>query len=134
MSLNYYLAVAPPDRTADMKQKIFAEYLSGIERELYIWLNNIYINAGFYCSGGDFDVTYHVNAKEKKRALRCHSQNGKLTVESKLYHIGDYTELVERMPERYKQIFRNVKDCCIENCLYKRDTCICRVDYTYLFT
>jgi hypothetical protein len=88
------------------------------------------MKSGFYCSGGDFEITYHANSKEKKRALRCHSLNGKLTVESKLYNIGDYTGLIEKMPERYKQMFREVKDCCVENCLYKRDTCICRVDYT----
>lgn len=130
LSLNYYLAISPVDLPADFKQTIFAKYLSGIERELYIWLNDTYIKSGFYCSGGDFDIAYHVNAKEKKRALRCMSQNGNLTIECKLYHIGDYSEIIEKMHERYKRVFGNVKDCSIENCLYKRESCVCRVDYT----
>lgn len=131
-SLNYYLAVAWEDRPDDIEQKFFAEYLTGCEHDFYIWLNDLYMKSGFYCSGfeSDFNITYHLNPKEKKRALRCHSRNGKLTVESKLYHIGDYSEFIEKMPERYKQVFRDVKTCSVENCLYKRDSCVCRVDYT----
>ena len=89
------------------------------------------MKSGFYCAvSDDFNITYHVNPKEKKRAMRCFSQNGMLIIECKLYHIGDYSGYIEKMPERYKQNFINVKDCCIENCLYKRETCVCRVDYT----
>lgn len=128
-SMNYYLAIAPEDMPSDIQQTIFAEYLSGCERELYVWLNEQYTKSGFNCIGDHFSLSYHVTSKEKKRALRCDSKNGKLRIECKLYNVGDYSGLIEKMPERIKNVFRNVKDCSIDNCLYKRETCICRVDW-----
>jgi hypothetical protein len=77
MPLNYHLAFATSDIPADIQQVIFAEYLSGIEKDFYIWLNDLYMKSGFYCAvSDDFNITYHVNPKEKKRAMRCFSQNG----------------------------------------------------------
>lgn len=130
MSLNYYLCALPATQPDNIKQIMFAEYLSGVDKEFYIWLNETYMKAGFYCPGGDFRLSYHVNPKEKKRALDCFSHNGKLWVVCKLYHVSEYEKIIDDMPDRIKNVFKCVKDCCVENCLYKRDTCIARVDYT----
>jgi hypothetical protein len=88
------------------------------------------MKAGFYCPGGDFRLSYHVTPKEKKRALDCFSHNGRLSVACKLYHVSEYENFIDSMPDKIKNVFQSVKDCCVENCLYKRDTCIARVDYT----
>lgn len=131
MSLNYHLIINPKSKQKNTDQMIFAEYLSGADKELFLWINEVYSKAGFYCvnPGYHFMLDYHLNQKERKRALRIRSQNGMLQVSCKLYHVSTYSELIEKASEEVKAVFCNMPVCSPENCIYKRNTCICRVDY-----
>ena len=48
----------------------------------------------------------------------------------KLYHIGEYSTLIEKSHERIKRKFLDLPVCSIETCFAKRESCSARVDYT----
>jgi len=129
-SLNYYLAVSQENLTASHHQVIFAEYLSGSEREFYIRLNEFMENEG-YVSGNapdyrDFAIEYLTDYTTEKRVARCYSDYGKLRVNLKLHNSGSYAEHIEKMPENVKQIFRKES-----NCRFCREPCRMRLYRTF---
>lgn len=121
-SLNYYLAISADDLPANNHQIIFAEYLSGNEREFYMRLNEFMKSEDFIVGDSpdyrDFSIEYLIDSKTEKRIARCYSDFGKLRVCLKLHNSDKYTEYTEKVPERVKQIFRKESSCrfCREPC------------------
>jgi hypothetical protein len=126
-SLNYFLAIPQEKLPANSHQMIFAEYLSGDEQQFYRLLNEYITAEGLVLGRGDdysnisFSVEYLIKPKDKTRLIACYSDFGKLRVLLRLRNIDSYTEYLETLPERIKEIFRTKSGCrfCQENCGYQ---------------
>jgi len=122
LSLNYYWAIKLEERPANNHQMIFAEYLSGDEREFYKRFDDCMESEGFVTgSAADyryFSIEYVIDTKNEKRIARCHSDYGKLQIHLQLHKSDNYVEYIENLPERIKQMFRKESTCrsCRDNC------------------
>jgi len=118
-SLNYFLAaeMLPPQQT------IFAGYLQGTDREFFdrlcAFMDEHYVvgNAPDY-NPLSFAMEYWVDEKNKKRLMRCYSQNGKLQLRIKLHSSNCYDHFTAALPTHIKQMFYKPESCrhCITNC------------------
>ena len=104
-----------------------AEYLSGGEREFFELLDKLASAESFPVGDeGDYraysySVEYWIDAKDKKRIVRCHTENGRLRVLLKLHNSDCYDHYTESLPENIRQMFRKPSSCkfCKEACTYR---------------
>ena len=107
------------------KSEIFAEQLKDGAREFFLRMNEILENEGLIIRHGDKRVpnrvTYFPDTNRKNPLVLKKQQplvlrytvenNGELTVELKLNFIDCYTDMIEKMPEHVKKMFRNIRRC-----------------------
>jgi len=107
------------------KSEIFAGQLNGGTREFFLRMNEILENEGLIIRHGDKRITNRVTyfpdtnrkqplvlKKQQPLVLRYTiDNNGELTVELKLNFIDCYTDIIEKMPEHIKKLFRSIKLC-----------------------
>ena len=105
--------------------EIFAQQLGNGTREFFLRMNEILENEGLIIRHGDksvpnriiyFPDTNRKNPLELKKqqplVLRYTiDKNGELTVELKLNFIDCYTDIIEKMPEHIKKMFRKIRRC-----------------------
>ena len=126
-SLNYNLAIAKSDLSNDYCQAIFAEYVSGEEREFYKRLDATVEEIGLVIGSADdynvhsYRIEYVINTKAERRVVRCYSDNGKLRVGLYLRNINTFEDIIETLPEYIKQVFRVKSTCrdCNKSCKLK---------------
>ena len=122
-SFNYLLTV----RDLPAHHAVIAEYLSGNERNFFVGMND-FMEANGFAIGDEsdyrpfsFSIEYWIDSKNKKRIVRCHTDNGRLCVLLKLHNSDCYDHCTENLPENIKQIFRKESSCraCRESCSYR---------------
>ncbi|MCL2364427.1 MAG: hypothetical protein FWC71_07180 [Defluviitaleaceae bacterium] len=122
-SLNYFLAT-PQDTWSDAwSMSMFAEYLAGEEREFYESFNRHLLTTDLVVGKSDdySNISFrreYVMPKGKPILIRFHSDHGTLRIGLRLRHINSYSDYIETVPERVKQIFRRESNCrlCKEPC------------------
>ena len=110
------------------KSEIFAEQLQNGTRDFFLLMNDILEKEGLIVRHGDKRITNRITYfpnTNRKNPLELKKQqplvlrytiekNGVLTVELKLNFIDCYTDIIEKMPEHIKKLFRSIKKCCCE--------------------
>ena len=122
-SLNYFLAI-PQDTWSDAwSMSMFAEYLTGEEREFYERFINFLLTTELMVGKSDdySNISFrreYVMPKGKPILIRFYSDNGKLRICLRLRHMDSYSDYIKTVPERVKQIFRRESNCrlCKEPC------------------
>ena len=122
-SFNYIFTMC----NAPVHQEVIAEYLSGDERTFFTRLNAFMEDSGFVIGDESdyrafsFSIEYWIDTKDKKRIVRCHTDNGRLCVLLKLHSSDCYDYYIESLPENVKQMFRKESGCraCREDCTYR---------------
>lgn len=102
--------------------EIFAGHMNNGAHAFFLRMHDILENEGLIIRYGDNRVTYFPDTnrkqprelkKQQPLVLRYTMDNhGALTVELKLNFIHCYTEIIERMPEHIKRMFRAIRHCC----------------------
>ena len=89
-------------------------------REFFLKMNEILEKAGLIIRYGDNHVTYYPDTNRKQPGelkklqplvLRYIIDNDELTAEVKLNFIDCYTNIIEKMPEHIKELFRSIRRC-----------------------
>ena len=107
---------------------LFAQQLNGGTREFFLKMNDVLAREGLIIRHGDKRITSRItyfpdtnrkNPRELKKqqplVLRYTiDNNGELTVELKLNFLDCYTDIIEKIPEHIKKMFRSIKACCRE--------------------
>jgi len=100
---------------------IFAQRLNNGKREFFLQMNEILQNEGLIIQHSDSRITYFPDTN-RKNPLELKKQqplvlrytiddNNDVTVELKLNFIDCYTDIIEKMPERIKNMFRSIRRC-----------------------
>ena len=102
----------------------FAGYLSNGPRHFFLRMNEILEREGLIIRHGDKRfpnrITYFPNTNRKQPlelkklqplVLRYTVDKNRLTVELKLNFIDCYTDIIEKMPEHIKEVFRAIRRC-----------------------
>jgi len=139
-TLNYHYAIHKDDVTYDSYPNSFSQYLGGQEKKFFLNFHDSMKKAGlandFFADGdlGRFGPNYDfgVDDKMKRFMARFELWTGKLMVRIKLCFIGEYSELIETMPENVKQMFRfrpteEVKEGKVIRCRCCKDICGARL-------
>ena len=107
------------------KDEIFAGCLDNGSRDFFLKMNEILENEGLVIRYGDKRfpnrVTYYPDTN-RKNPLELKKQqplvlrytidkNNELTIELKLNFIDCYTDIIEKMPEHIKNMFRTIRYC-----------------------
>jgi hypothetical protein len=112
------------------KSEIFAGQLKGGTREFFLRMNEILENEGLIIRHGDKRITNRVTYfpdTNRKQPLELKKQqplvlrytieeNGGLTVDLKLNFMYCYTDIIEKMPEHIKGVFRHINQCRLYKC------------------
>lgn len=106
------------------KTEMFAGHLSNGSREFFLRMNDILENEGLIIRHGDKRVPNRVTyfpdinrkqplvlKKQQPLVLRYTVDDDRLTVELKLNFIDCYTDMIEKMPEHIKAMFRSIRRC-----------------------
>jgi|GEM_PF-1071055 len=111
------------------RAEIFARQLDNGACDFFLRMNEILENEGLIIRYGDKSVpnriTYFPDTN-RKNPLELKKQqplvlrytidkNGELIVDLKLNFIDCYTDIIEKMPEHIKKMFRSIKKCCSES-------------------
>jgi len=121
-SINYHIVLPSADLSDSFCHKIFAEYLSGDERDFYIhFYESLKDNEAIIYEFNGFSVYYRLNLKSRRYVAQCYSANGKLRIDLILRLINHYSGKVVDYPETIKTLFRKKSDCfsCNESCKNK---------------
>ena len=103
------------------KAEMFAGLLSSENREFFLEMNEILGNEGLIITHSNNRITYFPDTnrknplelkKQQPLVLRYTiDENGELIVELKLNFIDCYADLIEKMPEHIKMVFRSISRC-----------------------
>ena len=108
--------------------KLFAGHLDNDTRTFFLQMHGILENEGLIIRYGDkrfpHRITYFPDTNRKQPGelkklqplvLRYTIENNELTVDLKLNFIDCYTDLIGKMPEHIKAMFRSIKHCSSES-------------------
>jgi hypothetical protein len=109
------------------RPSVFAEYLSGNERDFFVSLSDFLEKENFALGSADdytiysYSTEYSINPKTGGYILRCYSDSGKLQIRAKFNNSGSYDYYIDNIPESVKQIFRRESTCrsCNDSCSMK---------------
>ncbi len=102
------------------KDEIFAQQLDDGTREFFLQMNERLEQEGLIIRHGDKGITYFPDTnrkqplelkKQQPLVLRYTLDKTGLTVELKLNFIDCYTDIIEKMPEHIKKMFRTIRRC-----------------------
>ena len=106
------------------KAEVFAEQLNNGTRDFFLRMNEILEREGLIIRYGDKRfpnrVTYFPDTnrkqplelkKQQPLVLRYTLDENGLTVELKLNYVDCYTDIIEKMPEHIKKLFRSIRRC-----------------------
>ena len=96
-----------------MNRDLFLQKLSEHEREFFLRIDELMECEEVVVHYNENSVTYFPDTKLKQQpvVLRYTVKNGELMVELKLNFIDCYTDLIEKMPENIKEMFRSIRHC-----------------------
>lgn len=100
------------------ESEIFAENLIGGCREFFLRMNESMACEEVNVQYEERRVTYFPDTKLKQQpfVLRYTVDKNGLTAEIKLNYIDCYVDLIEKMPEHMKNLFRTIKNCKLDEC------------------
>lgn len=100
--------------------ELFAQQLNNGTREFFLQMHNTLDREGLIIRHSENRITYFPDTnrkqplelkKQQPLVLRYTLNKNELTVELKLNFIDCYTDLIEKMPEHIKKIFRTIRWC-----------------------
>ena len=125
-SLNYFLATPQDTWSDEWSMSMFAEYLTGEEREFYESFTEYLLATELVVGKSDdySNISFrreYMMPKGQPILIRFYSDNGKLRICLRLRHMDSYSDYIETVPERVKQVFRCESNCrfCTEPCGYR---------------
>jgi len=118
-----------------MNKDSFSQQLQERERTFFLRMDKLMEREEVVVRYSENSVTYFPDTKLKLQplVLRFTVKNGELSVEMKLNFIDCYTDQIEKMPERIKEMFRSILHCPSARCdrSWQNDTPRCGTRRTY---